>query len=93
VYRLIVTVLYTTDQDEEAALKAAEQAKARITEIFQSRCSKKDPKGLTWHWIELVDVEVMSDDALSYAQSLYLTRWQADHLSLRTDPAQPMVPA
>jgi hypothetical protein len=85
-YRLIVTVLYTTDQDEEAALKAAEEAKVRITKIFQSRCTKKDSKGLTWHWIELVDVEVMSDHALSYAQSLYLTRWQADHLSLRTYP-------
>jgi hypothetical protein len=92
VYRLIITVLYTTDQDSEAALKAAEQARAQITEVFQSRCGTKTSAGMTWRWIELVGVEVMSDQALSYAQSQYLMRWQADHLSLRTDPEQPLAP-
>jgi hypothetical protein len=92
VYTLVVTLLYSTDDDREAAEKAAEQAARRVKEIFRSRCMAKDEGGSErWLWIELQGVEVMSDHALTYAQSLYLTKWQADHISLRPDPQQPMV--
>lgn len=90
-YKLIVTLLYSTDEDIEVAEEAADQAARRVKEIFRSRCIAKDESGVEkWRWIELQDVEVMSDRALTYAQSLYLTRWQADHISLRADPQQPI---
>jgi hypothetical protein len=91
VYTLVVTLLYSTDEDPEAAEKAAEQAARRVKEIFRSRCIAKDERGIErWLWIELQGVEVMSDHALTYAHSLHLTKWQADHISLRADPQQPI---
>jgi hypothetical protein len=88
-YRLTITLLYLTDRDAEVAERSAEKAKARIEEIFRSRCTVK-AAGVEWRWIELQGVEIMSDEAMTYAQSLNLTRWQADHVSLRAVPPQPV---
>lgn len=86
-YELMVTLLYATDVDPEAAEAAAEAASVTIRDAFNARCLV----GGQWKWIELVGVEVMADQALSYAHSLVLAKWQADHISLRTDPQQPML--
>jgi hypothetical protein len=45
----------------------------------------------SWKQIELLDCMVMSDEALTYAQSTLLKQWRLEHLSLREDPEGPMM--
>lgn len=90
-YELVITLLYATDVDPDIARRAAVEAAETIQSIFDKRCRIKVGDHDTWKWIELVDIEVVSDEALSYAQSQLLKKWQADHISLRTDPEQPML--
>lgn len=85
-YELRITLLYSTESDPETAEREAETAAARVREIFDTRCRPKKGDIRPWQWIELVDVNVVSDHALSYAQSVQLMKWQADHISLREDP-------
>ncbi|PTU03581.1 hypothetical protein DBR45_06305 [Pseudomonas sp. HMWF031] len=87
-YELSILVLYKTDDDPETAEEAALTAVKAIEELFLNRC--RTGEGQTWEWIELVEIEVISDEALTYGQSLNLTRWQADYVSLRSDPEQPI---
>jgi len=87
-YELSIMVLYKTDDDPDTAEQAALVAAKAINELFLSRC--RTGKEQTWEWIELVEVEVISDQGLTYGQSLNLTRWQADYVSLRSDPEQPI---
>lgn len=90
-YELVVTVLYSTDSDPQEAEIAAEAAKARIEQVFRTRCRTKNESGVEqWRWIELQAVEVMSDQSLTYAQSIQLMTWRADHISLRAEPPQPI---
>ncbi|MGH8773222.1 MAG: hypothetical protein ACREV2_18900, partial [Burkholderiales bacterium] len=90
-YELLVTLLYAPYEDPEAAEVAAKQAAARIEEIFQSRCKATRDGAQVWQWIELQGVEVTSDQALTYTASQQLTKWHADHISLRVDPEQPLL--
>ncbi|AOE87974.1 hypothetical protein [Pseudomonas sp. TCU-HL1] len=90
-YELLITLLYATDVDPAAAEAAAIATAEIIQSIFDGGCRIKKGDSEGWHWIELVGIEVMSDEALSYAQSQLLKKWQADHISLRTEPAQPML--
>ncbi len=90
-YELTVTLLYATGDDPQVSKAAAVAAAIKVTEIFNTRCFLKKGSVQAWRWIELQDVEVIADTALSYAQSQLLTRWHADHISLRTDPPQPML--
>ena len=87
-YELSILVLYKTDEDPEIAEEAAVSAAKDIEELFQNRCRTGANNG--WEWIELVDIDVISDEALTYGQSLNLTRWQADYVSLRSNPEQPI---
>lgn len=87
-YEISISVLYKTDEDPEAAEAAALATAKAIEELFQNRC--RTGKGQSWEWIELVEIDVISDEALTYRQSLNLTRWQADYVSLRSDPEQPI---
>ncbi|MNJ38444.1 hypothetical protein D3C77_332910 [compost metagenome] len=87
-YELSILVLYKTDEDPEIAEEAALAVAKAIGELFQNRC--KIGAGQNWEWIELIDIDVISDEALTYGQSLNLTRWQADYVSLRSDPEQPI---
>ncbi|WP_371317552.1 hypothetical protein [Pseudomonas gingeri] len=88
-YELTIYLLYATDEDPALAEAAAREAAEAVQLAFQARCTV-DGVGKVWKWIELIDVVVLADESLSYAQSLLLNRWQADHISLRTDPAQPI---
>lgn len=88
-YELSILVLYKTDEDPEIAEEAAQAVVKTIEELFQSRC--RTGKDETWKWIELIAIDVISDEALTYSQSLNLTRWQADYVSLRSDPEQPIL--
>lgn len=93
-YELFVTLLYNTVEDPEVAEKAAMDVRLRIIEIFKQRCTIPGDGGATKHqWIELVGVDVISDQAMTYADSQLLKKWQADHISLRADPVQPLLGA
>ena len=91
VYELTVTLLYSTDEDPGVAEEAAHEVAARVSEIFQSRCVAKKDNANVWQWIELQAIEVVSDEAMSHAQAMRLSRWHADYVSLRADPEQPML--
>lgn len=87
-YRLRIELLYSTEDDPVAALEAAEEAAAAISAAFRERCF--DVAG-GWKWIELLDCDPISDEAMTYAMSLQLKRWNMDYLSLRTEPpTEPM---
>lgn len=90
-YELFVTLLYATDVDPADAEAAANAAAKRVDEIFKARCTVDRAGATVWQWIELLGVEVISDQALTYADSLKLMKWHADHISLRAQPEQPML--
>lgn len=82
-YLLRIDLLYCTESDPVAALSAAEQAASAIGAAFRERCFVA---GTGWQEIELVGCEVISDDAMTYAMSTQLKKWNADYLSLRAEP-------
>lgn len=87
-YVLRIDLLYSTEDDPAAALEAAEKAATSIAAAFRERCF--DPAA-GWKWIELAGCEPISDEAMTYAMSTQLKRWNMDYLSLRADPpAEPM---
>lgn len=87
-YELRIVVVYSTQHDPAAARQAAAHSAAQIEAEFAKRC--KDKVTGQWRWIELAGVEVLSDEAITYAMSQRLLKWQADHISLRADPVQPV---
>lgn len=87
-YSLRIDLLYSTEEDPAAALEAAEKAATSISAAFRDRCFDAVAG---WTWIELVACEPISDEAMTYAMSMQLKRWNMDYLSLRADPpAEPM---
>jgi hypothetical protein len=87
-YTLRIDLLYSTEEDPVAALEAAEKAAMSISAAFRERCFVP---GTGWQWIELVGCEPISDEAMTYAMSTQLKKWNMDYLSLRADPpAEPM---
>jgi hypothetical protein len=88
-FTLSIHLLYSTAADPFAARTAANSAAQAITAAFHDRCQDKQTN--EWRGIELVECSAISDEALTYAMSLKLKRWNADHVSLRADPVQPML--
>jgi len=88
-FTLSIDLLYSTDTDPAAAEAAAATAAGAITAAFRDRCFDKATS--KWRGIELLACTPISDEALTYAMSLRLKRWNADYISLRAEPAQPMV--
>jgi hypothetical protein len=89
-YMLTIELLYSTEHDPMAALKAAENAAEAISVAFRERCFVS--KDAAWKQIELLACEPISDEAMTYAMSMQLKKWNADYLSLRADPAtEPML--
>ena len=88
-FTLSIDLLYSTDTDPAAAEAAATKAAVEITTAFRERYF--DNKAQRWSAIELLHCTPISDEALTYAMSLRLKRWNADYISLRADPVQPMV--
>jgi len=87
-YGLAIILLYPSQpngqESEAAAVKVKEQIETLFKELFFN-------EGKTWKEIELLECIVMSDDALTYAQSTLLKQWRLEHLSLREDPEDPML--
>jgi hypothetical protein len=90
-YELRIILLYQTANDPDAAKAAATIAAQSVKAIFEKQCAVKCQDATMWTWIELIDVEVVSDQAMTYVQSQQLLKWHADHISLRSDPEQPML--
>jgi hypothetical protein len=86
-YMLRIDLLYSTRDDPIAALKSAEDAARAISAAFRA-CYFSAGKG--WHGIELLDCDVSSDEAMTYAMSTNLKKWNADYLSLRAQTDQPI---
>jgi hypothetical protein len=88
-YTLGVYLLFSTEIDPEVAEKEANTAKAAIRKAFRDKClSTADG---TWHNIELVECEAISDQAMTIGQAEKLKKWSADHISLRMDTPQSML--
>jgi hypothetical protein len=85
-YTLAIHLLFSTEPDPEAAERAAETAKLAIKEAFRDKCLSKEMG--TWHDIELIECEAISDQAMTVQQAESLKRWSADHISLRTERPQ-----
>lgn len=88
-YTLTIDLLYSTENNPAAAEAAATKACNEITQAFRDRCF--DAKTKSWNAVELLGCSAISDQALTYADSLRLKRWNADHISLRAEPAKPMI--
>jgi hypothetical protein len=88
-FTLSIVLLYSTDTEPTVAEAAAATAAGAITAAFRDRCFDKATN--KWRGIELLSCVPISDEALTYAMSLRLKRWNADYISLRAEPAQPMV--
>ncbi len=87
-YSLRIDLLYSTEDDPAVAQEAAEKAAAAIAAAFQEHCFDAVAG---WRWIELLGCEAISDEAMTYAMSTQLKRWNMDYLSLRADPpAEPI---
>jgi hypothetical protein len=91
-YELRITLAYSTQRDPAIAAASAKSAAAGIEAAFHKHCCTVVEGLERWNWIELVGpVQVLSDEALTYAQSHRLSKWQADQLSFRSDPAGPVL--
>ncbi len=88
-YTLAIYLLFSTETDPESAEQAAEAAKQKIKNAFREKCSSKETG--TWHDIQLIACEVISDQAMTVQQAETLKRWSADHISLRTETPQAML--
>lgn len=84
-YNLNAILLYDTDNDPSVAEGKAVEASDAIKKAFVEKCCK----GSVWVNIELQSCEVMSDQAISFRQSLSLKEWRAEHVSLKGKPPQP----
>jgi hypothetical protein len=84
-YALAIYLLFDTGIDPVVAEQEAETAKIAIKKAFRDKCLSKENG--TWHDIELIECEIISDEAMTVRQAESLKRWSADHISLR--PEQP----
>ena len=88
VYELRITLLYDSEKDEEAAHAAAQKAADAIEKSFDAAlCSNEK-----WRDIKLQSCDPASDNAMSVAASRMLKQWPLNHMSLKEDPPQVMMP-
>jgi hypothetical protein len=85
-YVLDIYLIYTSQSGSGESLKMAQSTKEKVEKAFQNKY-KRDGQ---WSGIELRSCEVLSDNALTYAQYLQLSEWRSEGLSLRSDPIGPM---
>ena len=83
-YTLDIYLLYDTSSDPRSAQIAVTEAREKIIGAFRDKLYTADQG---WRFIELRDCVPMSDDTLTYRQSLLFKKWNIDYVSLR-DPSQ-----
>jgi len=88
IYELRIVLLYDSTKDEPAAYKAAQKAADAIESAFEAAL-RQDAK---WRDIKLLSCDAVSDSAMTVADSRMLKRWRLDHMSLKKEPPQVMMP-
>lgn len=88
-YTLDIYLLYETENDFDAAIAAANKAKLEIDKVFKERLF--DAATGCWKDIELNNVEVISEQALTYYQARIFKKRNLDYISLATHPQQPIL--
>lgn len=86
IYELGIVLVY--DARHVHGLAQAERAAQAIEKRFRGKLDNGDKPGM--HAIEFRFCEAVSDEVLTYKQSLGLKQWRLDYLSLRDDPQQSM---
>lgn len=87
-YRLGIYLLYDISQNESDAEAAARSAADHIENAFENAFQSEDK---SWNNIRLEYCDVMSDQAMSYGNSLLFKQWRLEHISLDDDPQQPVL--
>jgi hypothetical protein len=87
-YILDITILHSADPDFDAAEKAADTVAKAIEKAFKDKLF--DPTK-TWQHIELRSCDSVSESVLTYQQFKQLKRWRLEHLSLASEPQQPLL--
>lgn len=88
IYRLGITVLYVSAQDEPKAFGVARTAAEALERIF-ARAFEREGGGR--EYIDLCYCDPVSDAALTVQQREQLIEWRLEYLSLAADPPDPMV--
>lgn len=88
VYLLDITLLHSVEIDFHKAEQAATSAKDAIEKAFGDKLF--DSNSGTWQYIELRYCDVISEEALTYRQFSLMKPWRLDHISLGSDPQQPI---
>jgi hypothetical protein len=88
VYTLAIYLVYSTENDPLKAERETQKAAQSISKAFEKHCFDADSN--SWRNIELVECLPIADEAITYAQSRILKKWNIDYLSFRTDPVQPL---
>lgn len=83
-----IYLLYDASQNEAEAESAARKASDDIEDAFEKAFSNNEG---AWENIRLEYCDVISDQAMSYADSRMLKQWRLEHISLEDDPPQPML--
>jgi hypothetical protein len=89
-YTLRIHLLYSTENEPEAAMDAAAQAAHKISDAFRTRGSGSENNR---SGIALLECEAISDFAMTFAMSVQVKKWNADYLTFRaggdSDPTLP----
>lgn len=88
-YVLQVTLLYDSAKNEPEAYAAAEKAAEKIEDIFEGEFRSSETG--QWRDIHFTGCDVISDNAITVAQSELLRRWDLDDRSLRREPPETML--
>lgn len=87
-YVVDILILFPTEVDYENSERAAKEAAEAITAAFKAKLFTPTKQ---WCDIELRDCQEVSEAAITYDQFKLLRRWNLDHMSLATEPQQPLV--
>lgn len=87
-YALRITLLYDSEQDEEAAYAATQKAADAIEAAFEAAFYSNGQ----WSDIKLLSCDPASDEAMTVAQSRMLRQWRLEYMSLKEDPPQVILP-
>ena len=86
-YTLSISLLYSTARNRTAAAEVAEKTAAQIRAAFKKAFFTA---GKCWQDIELIECEPIADEALTYAMSALMKKWNLDYISLRETPETAM---
>ncbi|MEB3286878.1 MAG: hypothetical protein VKJ04_05190 [Vampirovibrionales bacterium] len=84
-FKLTLYLLHSTRNNSEAVISRLQSAVTAIKDLFEKHFTDESAE---WQQLELIDCVDVSEEVLTYAQTLMLKKWEFDHLSLQTNPQQ-----